>query len=243
MSKVYKTVLWLTLPLALLSAAVWIGECLNIFFSADEDMYSAQRISKALQRAGAMTLPFLFVCLAAGLQRRGQKAEPMPFRPDAATRLKLVKRYREMNAAALGIEKKIRRLWTFCGALLSPCLCLPIIYLGDRANFSGTSGTQINANMLDAAKYTLPYILAALLILAICLKIADHFTEKEIVLLQRSCQRKSAAQEEKGIYLGPVRAAILSAAAVLILHGIFNGSAADVLGKAAVICTECIGLG
>ena len=48
MSKAYKTVLWLTLPLALLAAAVWIGECLNIFFSADEDMYGAQRISKAL---------------------------------------------------------------------------------------------------------------------------------------------------------------------------------------------------
>ena len=40
-----------------------------------------------------------------------------------------------------------------------------------------------------------------------------------------------------------VRAVLVSAAFVLILVGIANGSATDVLYKAANICTECIGLG
>ena len=40
-----------------------------------------------------------------------------------------------------------------------------------------------------------------------------------------------------------VRIVILSAAGVLIILGLFNGSANDVLVKAINICTECIGLG
>lgn len=42
---------------------------------------------------------------------------------------------------------------------------------------------------------------------------------------------------------GAVRAALLIAAAVLIVAGIANGSARDVLYKAITICTECVGLG
>ena len=39
------------------------------------------------------------------------------------------------------------------------------------------------------------------------------------------------------------QAAIVVIAAALIIAGIFNGSARDVLIKAITICTECIGLG
>ena len=49
-------------------------------------------------------------------------------------------------------------------------------------------------------------------------------------------------------YSGPkhknrIRAAIIAAALILIVAGILNGSARDVLVKAITICTECIGLG
>lgn len=40
-----------------------------------------------------------------------------------------------------------------------------------------------------------------------------------------------------------LRAALLVAAVALIIAGIFNGSARDVLYKAITICTECVGLG
>ena len=39
------------------------------------------------------------------------------------------------------------------------------------------------------------------------------------------------------------RVILLIAAVVLILAGVFNGSALDVLYKAITICTECVGLG
>ena len=40
-----------------------------------------------------------------------------------------------------------------------------------------------------------------------------------------------------------MRALIAAAALCLIVYGLYNGSANDVLKKAVAICTECIGLG
>lgn len=40
-----------------------------------------------------------------------------------------------------------------------------------------------------------------------------------------------------------VRGVVITVAVTFIILGIFNGGAADVLGKAVKICTECIGLG
>ena len=49
------------------------------------------------------------------------------------------------------------------------------------------------------------------------------------------------AADEKRIRI--VRALVFAAAVLLLLAGIRNGGARDVLGKAARICTECVGLG
>ena len=40
-----------------------------------------------------------------------------------------------------------------------------------------------------------------------------------------------------------IRIVLLITAIVLIVAGVFNGSARDVFGKAVKICTECVGLG
>ncbi|MBO6163647.1 MAG: thioredoxin [Lachnospiraceae bacterium] len=40
-----------------------------------------------------------------------------------------------------------------------------------------------------------------------------------------------------------IQAVLLAAAVILIIAGIFNGSARDVLYKAITICSECVGLG
>ena len=50
-----------------------------------------------------------------------------------------------------------------------------------------------------------------------------------------------AANKAKGN--GILQAVIVVVAVVLIIAGVFNGSARDVLYKAITICTECVGLG
>ena len=58
---------------------------------------------------------------------------------------------------------------------------------------------------------------------------------------KRGCETMSDSERKTGI--GSVRILICAAAALLIVLGIFNGGARDVLVKAINICTECIGLG
>ncbi len=48
---------------------------------------------------------------------------------------------------------------------------------------------------------------------------------------------------EKHTVQNAVRAVVLAAAVIFLIHGIMNGSMQDVLVKAVNICTECIGLG
>lgn len=54
---------------------------------------------------------------------------------------------------------------------------------------------------------------------------------------------KSGKVENRAPGGNTVQKVLLIAAVVLILAGIFNGSARDVFGKAVKICTECVGLG
>lgn len=61
-------------------------------------------------------------------------------------------------------------------------------------------------------------------------------------LTRKSFSGKRCAMKKTGA-LTPVRAVLLALAAVLIVLGILNGSAFDVLCKAVTVCTECIGLG
>ena len=51
---------------------------------------------------------------------------------------------------------------------------------------------------------------------------------------------RNAGQSEK---TGIIQAVVLAAAVALIIAGVFNGSARDVLYKAITICTECVGIG
>ncbi|HAE45567.1 MAG TPA: thioredoxin [Lachnospiraceae bacterium] len=40
-----------------------------------------------------------------------------------------------------------------------------------------------------------------------------------------------------------MRIALFALAVLMIILGVYNGSARDVFGKAVKICTECVGLG
>ena len=53
----------------------------------------------------------------------------------------------------------------------------------------------------------------------------------------------SPAEKKPSKYLAAARLVLLGAAVALVVLGVINGGAHDVLVKAVNICTECIGLG
>lgn len=103
-------------------------------------------------------------------------------------------------------------------------------------------------------------IVQAVLALLICLVIPTVYTiftayfcrksmDREIALMKEAsaqAPRKAdspAQASNKWDYLVYVRYGILVVAIACIIFGYANGGIADVIGKAAKICTECVGLG
>ena len=128
----------------------------------------------------------------------------------------------------------------------------PFIYLNNPDNFTSID-TQLNAQVLDAVIPSLCFAAAALLYCYAVRVLSDVSCEsailyaKAIMLLPApAAEKKPQGKQEKGLpaYTTMVlRALLFVAAAGMILAGILNGSANDVLQKAIRICTECIGLG
>ena len=85
----------------------------------------------------------------------------------------------------------------------------------------------------------MPLFFAAIILLAagIAMKIRDPEAGRPA----RGTGPMKPAREMK--HRGTVQAVLVAAALALIVAGILNGSARDVLIKAINICTECIGLG
>ena len=92
------------------------------------------------------------------------------------------------------------------------------------------------AGVLAAA---VPLVIAFLVLLGIGLALGVKDPKADRPAGPAGPVKPGAGQKHRRI----LQAAVVVAAAVLIIAGILNGSAGDVLIKAIHICTECIGLG
>ena len=128
----------------------------------------------------------------------------------------------------------------------------PFIYLNNPDNFTSID-TQLNAQVLDAVIPSLSFAAAALIYCCAVRLLSDASCEsailyaKAIMLLPApAAEKKPSGKQETGLpaYTTIVLRAVLLVAAVgMIIAGILNEGANDVLQKAIRICTECIGLG
>ena len=98
----------------------------------------------------------------------------------------------------------------------------------------------------------IPWIALGLTALMIATVLQEKSMQREIEAAKAQLQAEKAQglkpEPAKKGDRGPdrvrlLRAALLVLAVVLIVAGVFNGSARDVFGKAVKICTECVGLG
>ena len=135
------------------------------------------------------------------------------------------------------------------------------VYLFDTAHFTALeAGGGINGDILRMLKNVLPWITVSF-VLAVGAALLDLFIApralgkaKRLIALGKGNQPlpprtwvayKSRTDEFlNGKWtLLTVRICILCLGVIFLGLGIWNGGADDVLGKAIMICTECIGLG
>lgn len=128
----------------------------------------------------------------------------------------------------------------------------PLIYLTDLDHFTSLDA-QLNAQVVDAVLPSLCFALAAL---GYCLAVrilSDASCESAILYAKAIMLLPAPAAEKKpegthgkelpSYAILVARIALIAAAVLMIVMGIFNGGMNDVLQKAIKICTECIGLG
>ena len=179
-----------------------------------------------------------------------QKSKPKALLNELITMKKLAAKAGTPSAEQkIAIENEQRKRWFFpviTAGIFGGLSARPVFYLTDKANFPALDP---NGEITAAAIVALPPAIIGLALCFLCSllvkKCIIRETEiyKQLIASGNKVAPIPADEDRKPTLLKTVRFAIFAVALVFIVIGIFNGSADDVLKKAIVICTECIGLG
>ena len=149
--------------------------------------------------------------------------------------------------AMCGARKKQARLqWIGRGAFAA-CMVPLVIYMLNPAHFPLE---DLEGMFLGLIKVFLPWTAAGIGALAVTSVLRERYVLQET----EAARAQIRAEKEAGLAPGPapapragnvgmIQIVLIVAAILLIVAGVFNGSARDVLYKAINICTECVGLG
>ena len=139
-------------------------------------------------------------------------------------------------------QKRCKSLRLGLGLAIGALSVYPIVYLCDMSNFSAT---DINGAVRKASLVVLIPTVIGMCLTLILRGLELCSIQRQLDLLRAAGIKpgKAAGKPACVKKLTAIRAIILAAALVMIVVGAINGGAADVLGKAIRICTECIGLG
>lgn len=187
-------------------------------------------------------------------------SEKRKHKPSVETTLK---RLRKRIPQGEGEEyKAVRRFelariisWSVCALVCLAGAIVSLVYLLNTAHFS--TNLTFNENMIEVAKYVLPWVAAAFVLCVVAAIIEREAGKRELPYMKKlvatggplkeqngkiaTLAAAYAKQEEKVIW--GARLAVLVLGVTFLILGIFNGGANDVFVKAIAICMECIGLG
>ena len=135
-------------------------------------------------------------------------------------------------------------------AAFALCMVPVLLYVTDARHFPNG---DLEPVFLALIGHVLPWTAMGLAALMITSVLAEKSMLREIEAAKEQIRAEKNAgmsPEAKKKKTKPsarntrlLRTALLTLALVLIIAGVFNGSARDVFGKAVKICTECVGLG
>jgi len=207
-----------------------------------EPVFSYSAVGERLKPFGLLlALNILPVVLISVLQRRH-----MGFAPETgltwANRLRLARsRVGSIPQEALAEGKRRCIITAVMMAVAVLCVAPAAVYLADGSNFVSWDTEKAVGSML---RNVLPWIAAAMCSAYVCLCLRDRSMQKETEILKRSMAGSAPCKAVNGkSAVNAARILLYLAAAALVVIGVLNGGARDVLIKAINICTECIGLG
>ena len=245
---------------AVICALACIIACLHVYRSGDRP-FTPERIAEAWRTVAIFFYPTVALTIGTGVlyllypaPAQKPKGTVFPSLRLAKIKARLArKQYSDEQLLPLvKQEKMVRVLRISAVTVCILCAVYPLIYLNNPDHYTSID-QHLNTQVIAAV---VPSLISAVISLAYCLTvriISDASCEKAILYAKSlmllpapPAEKKPEGKQERGLpsYTTFVlRVIFLVAAAGMILAGIFNGSANDVLQKAIRICTECIGLG
>lgn len=237
----------------LVVAALLCWQCLDIYLTGnspenlDENgvhltqVYTAEDVGA---RLGSLAVPFaayaalIVVTAVAGVRVPADKERPA-LTPENRLRL-MKKRVETLPAEAVQEEKLRRNTWIATTAVLVFCAVMALVYLLNGENFSSWNLESVMGSML---LHVAPWVVLGLVAVYAAFRACDRSMARECEALKG--QPTAAAKPAKGnaFPVEALRMDLYAAAIVFIVLGVMNGGLYDVLVKAIMICTECIGLG
>lgn len=159
----------------------------------------------------------------------------------------VIARVAQPSEAMLTEQRAQRRLAWIGWAVFALCMVPILIYIMNPAHFPEA---DLEGMFFSLLRVFLPWTAVGLGALAV----TSILREKSVLRQTEAAQAQLKAEKAAGIVAAPQSAdmpkktilpqtIIIVAAVILIIAGVFNGSARDVLYKAITICTECVGLG
>lgn len=257
--RIYGAVLSL---LILVLGVCFILSCIDIYRSGDRP-FSPESIGahfRAIRIPVLFTVLLVFGGIVLSVALPTEREKPKAVRDGERTLCRMQAR---VPASVPTREPHLRRILRTVTALLTVLLAVyPAVYLGTEENFTLA---DLNGSVRSAAVTVLVPTAIAFALAVLCTYLCAASVRRETAAYQSAVaeqkQRGNAAEsvpapaptakdrlraafrtKETAVRF-VFRAVILVAAVLLIVLGILNGGIDDVLGKAALICTECIGLG
>lgn len=250
--------------LALLIAAVGVllaVSCISIYRSGERP-FTPEAIGAHWSR---IAIPF-YICLAAGigggvldacLPSAKARVHAFHFPMDRLQARTIDGTYTPDTAARIKRERRLRLILRLVTLLFWLGCAIPsLIYLFNTANFPNFEQNP-TPEVIAACRLVLPLAVTAIGFSVATSLLADASAQREIALCRAICADESAIpvaacrrplstlRVSDRCKHAPLilRIALAVLALLFILLGVLGGDAADVLGKAIRICTECIGLG
>ncbi len=249
--------------LAVIAGLLFICSAIAIYQSGDQP-YTPVSIAEKFRKIAIPAALFVIWAVGGGIL---SIALPLPEKrikgeADPAVTLLRISQRVDMHslpaqlAQGAAHERKKRKLLLICTVFLyviSSAAALVYLFLPGSFASDDFNRDILKATLTVSACMALPFAASVVYVF-----IARKSMQKEIRYLKQAlaAQKTSPApvqnevsgaaawfKKNSSVMLTAARCSLLLIGAVLVLLGVFNGGADDVLGKAIKICTECIGLG
>ncbi len=148
---------------------------------------------------------------------------------------------------AIKKEDKKRKIgWLITLILIAICALFVILYVFNKKHYS----LDMTGKILQMLSYVHPFIIMGF-VFAFAMSYYEEYSANNSIIYAKKLLAKYKKQPisyeaesiKKRNFLIGIKSAILVLAIVLIITGICNGGATSVLGKAANLCKECVGIG